>query len=219
MDTKNGASGSAPQVNQSGKAYRALYELIRRRELRGGEIIIETKLAETLGLSRTPLREALQRLEGEGLIVKEAGRSFAVRHVDLAEYLHSLKVREILEGEAAALAAGQVPKGLLDEARAEIAALSGATGQHTYAHWQSDDHVHGLYIDACGNPILAKIIRSLRVTTRLFEVARLADRVDPDNAEHLAIIDALEAEDAKLAKRAAQTHIRSLLRFSLKSVS
>ncbi len=62
--------------------------MIRDRRLKGGESIIEARLADTLGISRTPLREALQRLEGEGLVRKVANRSYIVRHVDLSEYLH-----------------------------------------------------------------------------------------------------------------------------------
>ena len=68
---------------RSDTAYRMVSDLIRKRELRGGEVIVEVKLADMLGVSRTPLREALQRLEGERLIVKNGGRSFVVRHVDL----------------------------------------------------------------------------------------------------------------------------------------
>jgi DNA-binding GntR family transcriptional regulator len=63
------------------------------------------------------------------------------------------------------------------------------------------------------------MIRSLRVTTRLFEIARLADRVQQDAVEHLEIVVALEAQDARRARKAAQAHIRSLSRFSLASVS
>ena len=195
-------------------------DLIRKRELRGGEAIVEAKLAELLGISRTPLREALQRLEGERLIVKNGGRSFVVRHVDLGEYLHSLKVREILEGEAAALAVGHIAAEDLASVRREIETLSAdAPDLHTHAHWQSDDNVHGLFADACGNPVMAQMIRDLRVTTRLFEIARLADRVMLDNAEHLAILDALESGDPRGARKAAQAHIKSLSRYSLKSVS
>jgi DNA-binding GntR family transcriptional regulator len=72
-------------VNLSSLAHRAITDMIRDRRLKGGETIIEARLAETLGISRTPLREALQRLEGEGLVRKAANRSFVVRHVDLTE--------------------------------------------------------------------------------------------------------------------------------------
>ena len=205
--------------NLSNLAYKAVSEMIRGRRIKGGELIVEAKLAEILGISRTPLREALQRLEGEGLVVKAANRSFMVRHVDLGEYLQSLKVREILEGEAAGLAADRLAPARLTMVRTEIEELMAATSSHTDAHWRSDDNVHGLYIDGCGNAVMGQMIRSLRVTTRLFEIARLADRVVQDAAEHLDIVLALQAQDAKRARKTVQAHIKSLSRFSLANMS
>lgn len=204
-------------LNLSGLAYRAVSEMIRDRRLRGGETIVEQRLAEALGVSRTPLREALQRLEGEGLVVKAPNRSFVVRHVELAEYLQSLKVREILEPEAAALAAGRIPLARLRALRAEAVELNAAPA-HTDAHWTSDDAVHRVLAEHCGNKVMARLIESLRITTRLFEIAWLSDRVGPDSSEHIAILNALIDGDARAARRAVQAHIRSLSRFTLTMV-
>ena len=209
------AERGTASLNLSGLAYRSVTEMIRDRRLRGGDVIGEQRLAEMLGISRTPLREALQRLEGEGLVVKTANRSFTVRHVDLAEYLQSLKAREILETEAAAQAAGHIPPGRLRLVRAEAVDLQGSTAVHTDAHWQSDDNVHRIYADHCGNEVMARLIAGLRTTTRLFEIARLSDRVAPDTAEHIAILEALAAEDPRAARRAVAAHLRSLTRFAL----
>lgn len=219
-DDEGPEPGARPAgYNLSNLAYKSLSELIRTRRLRGGVPIIEARLAESLGLSRTPLREALQRLEGEGLVVKAAHRSFMVRPVELAEYLQSLKVREILEAEAAALAIGRIPEGFIAAARREIGELMAATAYHTDAHWRSDDRVHGLAVGACGNAVLAQTIQALRVTTRLFEIARLSDRLAPDSREHLEILAALESGDPRRARRAVQAHLRSLTRFAVASVS
>lgn len=205
--------------NLAGLAHKALSEMVRTRRLRGGEVIIEAKLADLLGVSRTPLREALQRLEGEGLVVKAANRSFMVRSVELSEYLQSLKMRELLEGEAAALAIERIPVQDLRSARHGVEELLSAKDYHTDAHWQSDDAVHGLAIDHCGNAVMAQIIKALRVTTRMFEIARLSDRVGPDSAEHLVMLDGLENRDPRRAQKAVQAHVRSLYRFALDNLS
>ncbi len=141
-----------------------------------------------------------------------------VRHVSLGEYLQSLKVREILECEAAALAIGHVPPAELDRVRAEIEQLRVATTYHTEAHWRSDDDLHGLYITGCRNDVLGNCIQALRVTTRLFEAARLADRLEADSIEHLQIVDALGSQDSKAVRRAVATHTRSLFKFALETL-
>ena len=115
---------SSSGASLSNRAYTAISEMIHSRRLRGGEVIIETRLAELLGVSRTPLREALQRLEGEGLVTKHANRSFMVRQVDLSEYLQSLKVREILEAEALINAFGRIDETELRAAQEEIEELA-----------------------------------------------------------------------------------------------
>ncbi|HEY0124369.1 MAG TPA: GntR family transcriptional regulator [Rhizobium sp.] len=205
--------------NLSQLAYRSVSEAIHSRRLRGGEVIVEGKLSESLGVSRTPMREALQRLEGEGLVVKVANRSFMVRNVDFSEYMQALKVREILEPEAAVQAIGRISLEAIYTAKNELQQLVAATAYHTDAHWRSDDTVHGLYIDGAGNQVMADIIRTLRVTTRLYEVWSLKDRVMPDSREHLEILDNLESGDAKGVRRAVQSHLRSLQRYAVDSVS
>lgn len=214
-----GAAGAPPSEaagrNLSKQAYAAVSELIHRRKLKGGDVIVEARLADQLNLSRTPLREALQRLEGKGLVVKIANRSFMVRHVDLTEYLQCLKVRELLEPEAAAHAVGRVSRARIDAVRAEITALETLPNQHTDAHWLSDDNLHNLFLDHCGNQVLAKMARDLRVSTRLFEIAGLSARVEPDRVEHRAILEAMIESDARKTRRAMASHIRSLARHAI----
>lgn len=202
-------------LSMADRAHREIADSIRDRRLRGGEAIVETRLADNLGVSRTPLREALQRLEGEGLVVRGAGRSLTVRHVDLKEYLQSLKAREIVEPEAAALACGRVTQEEIRAQREEIAELLTMQPYSMDAHWRNDSNLHELFISHCGNDVLIDIIRKLRITTHLFEIARLSDRLKRDASEHLMILDALEAADPKAARKAAQTHIRSLYRFAI----
>ena len=216
QQTTEGLSPSGE--NLSYRAYTAISEMIHKRRLRGGEVIVEGRLAELLGLSRTPLREALQRLEGEGLVAKHASRSFMVRQVDLSEYLQSLKVREVLEAEALANALGRIDETELLTAQSEIEGLARLPNIHTEDHWQSDDRIHELFASACGNSVMARIIKDLRVTTRLFEIARLAERVEADHVEHKAILDAIQEGNVRKARRAIQSHIRSLYRHAVNNL-
>jgi len=194
-------------------------ELIHNRVLLGGHAITEQRLAEELGVSRTPLREALQRLEGEGLVVKRSNRSFVVRKVNFEEYVQSLKVRQILEPVAAAAAAERAPAPLIAEVIREIDALRQETGEHTKAHWHSDDRLHGLISTHCGNQVLHEIICNLRLTTRLYEIADVRQRVENDLEQHAAIARALDQRDGAAARKAMNAHLRSLISYSLSNVA
>ena len=141
------------------KAYRELATMIHERHLTSGQLIVESHLAKKLGVSRTPLRQALQRLEGEGLLRKLESRSYIVRRVEVREYLHSLKVREILEAEAVELAIGRIDTAEIKQARMYLRAVQNQKPYDMLDHWKSDDQVHNLFIDACGNMVMKDILK------------------------------------------------------------
>ena len=132
-------SESHPAQTLSEKTYQALSRMIQERAIPAGRPIVEAKLAEQLGVSRTPLRQALQRLESEGLLRKLVSRSYIVRQVELREYLQSLKAREVLEMEAAALAVGRISPEEIAPVRANLREVQNRVPYDMLAHWQSDD--------------------------------------------------------------------------------
>ncbi len=194
-------------------AFRAagtIREMILARRIEGGEILAEEKLARLLRISRTPVREALFLLQSEGLIQKEVSRPFRVRLVSNKEYFQSMRLRELLEGEAVAMAIGRLGEAELDAREAEMDALRDDPAAPAEAHWGADEALHGMIADACGNDVMGGMIRTLRVTTRLFELSGLPSRFRPDTEEHLAIIRALRERDPDEARAAMTGHIRSL---------
>ena len=198
------------------QAYADLSKMIHKRELKGGQQLVELRLAKQLGISRTPVRQALRRLEGEGLLQKSGSRHYFVRRVELQEYLHSLKVREILEAEAAFTAANNVSRTDIKKARKNLKMVETQNPYSMLSHWQSDEEVHGLFIDACPNRVLREVIRSLRSTTKLFEIENLAERLEPDSRQHDAILTSLLSNDKEASKTSVQLHIRSLYEFALR---
>ncbi|MBB4123337.1 GntR family transcriptional regulator [Martelella radicis] len=205
--------------NRATLAYEEIARLIEQKKLAGGEVLVEQSLAAYLGISRTPVRQALQRLEIEGQLVKANTKSFVVRKVDLKEYLQSLKAREIIESEACAMCAGHAAADRLAVAKSMTAALKGDQAYNPEQHWAADKVVHDLVTDFCGNQVVAGIIRSLRVTTKLFEVDRLAERLEPDIRQHEAILDRIEKGDGEGAKQAMAAHLRSLVQFAVDRIT
>jgi DNA-binding GntR family transcriptional regulator len=200
---------TAPDLNLSELAYQKLARMILLRQLPGGTFVIEGRLAEELEISRTPMREALVRLAAEGLLVRAETRSFAVRKVTATEFFQSMKLREMLECEAIALAIGRVEPARLEGLSTEIRQLATAAEQAA-DHWEADDKLHLLFADASGNEVLAKHIRQLRISTRLFEISSPFRRVKQDGEEHLAILAAYASGDAKAARRSMLRHLRNL---------
>lgn len=200
------------------QAYHAVSRWILTRRLVGGQVIVEGRLAERFNISRTPIREALLRLEAEGLLSKQGTGSYTVRRITASEFFQSMRVRALLEPEAAALASGRIAADQLQALRNEIAGLAGAALQQE-AHWDADDRLHDLIAAGSGNPVLARLIRDLRRTTRLLEVVEPFDRVADDAREHIAIIEAVAAGDRRAARRAMAAHLRAVERAVLATIS
>ena len=211
-------SGQVAQKNLSETAYAVILDMIQQRQLPSGVPLVEQQLATKIQVSRTPLRHAMQRLEVEGLLSKDNNKSFIVRKVELKEYLQSLRVREILEAEAAAMSVGYISLEEIEVARTNLYAVQSQNPYSMIAHWHSDDEVHNLFISNCGNDTLINILNSLRTTTKLFEIEKLSERLEPDSQQHELILDALIKQDAKATRRAVATHIKSLFQFAVRTV-
>ena len=209
--------GTRPD-NLAEQAYRNLRELILVRKIAPGAPVVEGRLAEELKISRTPMREALVRLVGEGLLERADARSYSVRKVSATEYFQSMQVRETMETHAMDLAAGRVPAAEIDVLMRDIRRLAKETEQEAL-HWQADDRLHLMFARASGNAVLQKLIETLRVNTRLFEIAGPFRRVAKDGAEHLAILAAWREGDVKGAKKALLAHLRSLQQETLDVLS
>ncbi len=212
------ARDGARTDNLAEQAYRNLRALILERKIAPGAAVIEGRLAEDLRISRTPMREALVRLVGEGLLERADARSYSVRKVSPTEYFQSMQVRETMETHAMDLAADRVPAAEIDTLMRDIRRLATHANQEA-DHWQADDRLHLMFAQASGNAVLVRMIETLRVNTRLFEIAGPFRRVAMDGTEHLEILAAWRAGDVKAAKKALLAHLRSLQQEALDVLS
>ncbi len=195
----------------SNQAYDAIVALILSKELRQGDQIQERALAERLNVSRTPLRDAMHRLEGERVLERNASNRLFVRLVSIREIMEILHVRRMLESDAVTRATGQIPQDRLVALRNKVDALSKATAPAPEEFHEVDSELHGLILDYCENTLLASLIADLRLKTRMFSPNYLQKTRGPAVCmEHLAIIDALINEDTETAAAETQRHINNI---------
>ncbi len=189
-------------------AYSRLLEMVMSAELAPGTMLQERKLADRLGISRTPVREAIARLAVEGLVTPLENRSPIVVKMPVQRYVQILKTRKIFEVQAAGLAAEKgVPKQTIEKGRDAISDLLRKPKPTVSEHWAVDDLIHGMISEATQNKLLAATILDLRRRTHIFSTARIPARLQPGAAEHSAILDAVASGNAGVARRSMADHI------------
>ena len=211
------AAGSAPgsQAPLGERVYLAVLDAVRSGELKPGDRVREQDIAERLGVSRTPVREALGRLLGKGLLEQSGGRGLVVRTLAAGEVVDLYVMREIIEGAAARLAAqhASAPElAALADVHARFAA-SRDERELARLNRQFHDSIHR----AARNPYLDAAARELQDTIALLTVTTFSVAGRPEEAvgEHAAILDAIAARDADRAEQLARAHIRTALRVRL----
>ncbi|SFQ34591.1 DNA-binding transcriptional regulator, GntR family [Variovorax sp. 770b2] len=191
----------------SERAHRALMGMILSGELAPTEVITERQIAIQLGVSRTPLREAIRRLEGARLLERQRSGVLVVRALPIEEYISILDVRRLLESEAARLAAGQIPLEELERLRGRANAVLALPEDAVIPAAAEDEDLHLMIAASAGNPVLEEMILAMRTRTSMFRFGRFPARRRDVMREHLAIVDALASGNGALAQQAMEQHL------------
>lgn len=181
-------------------------------DLPAGTVLQERRLADALKISRTPVREALGRLEFEGLVTRRFNRLPTVRQLSIDEFIDILNVRKILEVEAGTLAAGHVDPARAQEVRDAVREFQESEHRTVAEQWEINEMVHGLVCETGGNRLLAEMARELRRRTHMFDMRRIPSRFRESQEEHLEIIDAVTKGDVERARRVLAMHIDNVKR-------
>ncbi|WP_454854543.1 GntR family transcriptional regulator [Rhizobium binxianense] len=195
------------QTRISEQAYQYLRSLILARELGPGDVFTERKLAEQINASRTPLRAAINRLVGEGLVSRLSNGSIVIRQVAIEELMEILVIRRLLEGEAAAQAAHRSMPGSVDAMLEKSRAIVEDPSLDFDPFWEYDDEFHLFIADASGKPMLAQYIRNLRDKARMAHVVRMEKNFEQQALEHIAVLQAVADKKPDEARQAMSTHI------------
>ena len=207
------------QHSSGAAAYEAVMDAIRRGDFVPGARLREEDVGARLNLSRTPVREALRRLEAEGIVEHRPRAGAVVRQLSHAEVVELYEMRVVLERTAAEMAAKHASEAeiaTLADLNAEIAQESSNPAR---AAAINQDFHRGLYL-ACRNRFLLQSARSLNNSLLLLGPTTYTnkERIGEVVAQHDAIIEALEARDAKAAGAATEAHLNTSLRIRLRAL-
>ncbi len=201
-----------PEKRLAVQAYEQLLDMIMGGALKPGALIHERRLAEALAMSRTPLRDALTMLEGEGLVERAGAKGLQVRRLDLDDFLEALAIRRLLEPDAAAAAAGKLAPTLIDSLVARLEELlrrrrDGERQPDRAMARAVDEELHAAIGAAAGNRTMEAIIAQLRRRTQMFDLRSMPERLESTCREHLAILRALASGDGAAAAGAMREHL------------
>lgn len=205
MDAR--AATAVADVSLSEFAYNRILDLMLGGHLPAGTVLQERRLAEMLAISRTPVREALARLEVESLVTRRHGRMLLVTDVGVESYISLLDMRRILEMETASRATGKLDPTIARSIQDGIDELVQLPTITPAQHWAVDDLIHGSIADAAGNPMVASTIRDLRRRTHIFNTSRIPHRLLIGADEHLELLRAVMGTDPELSRRLMARHL------------
>jgi DNA-binding GntR family transcriptional regulator len=190
--------------------FNTLREAIISGELKPGERLMEVKLAEKMGVSRTPVREAIRKLELEGLVSMLPRKGAHVAELSAKDIMDVLEVRATLDGMATSLAAERIT----DEEIKDLSHIQVQFEGYTYKEnlqgsIKKDVEFHDLIYRASRNERLIQISSNLREQIQRFRVIYMKDYSNPKDLikEHQCILEAISRHDVEGAKRYAQIHI------------
>jgi DNA-binding GntR family transcriptional regulator len=196
--------------------YHSLRNAIWEGRFAQGERIREEDIAQSLGVSRTPVREALQRLQQRGLLVVRPGRGFAVAQLSNKQIFDLYATREILEGSAARFAAQHATD-------SEIAVLYqlqkqlSKEGHNLLALVTLNRRFHQHIYEATHNQYLLEMLEVLNDSMALLQnlTAQMPSRHGQSDIEHLRVVRAIEKRDPDAAEKAARHHIQQAHKYRL----
>ncbi len=200
-------------VGQS--VYRALQDLLARHHFAPGEKLNVEALSRDLGVSRTPVWEALKKLEMEGVVRTRPRKGVYVAALDADKAREIYVVREAVEGLAARLAAHSITAAELRALERSLDAQEAAAAAADVAAMsRADIEFHNLVVQAGRNETLTRILRSLygQILILRLQTLNLKDRIRPSLLEHKRIFAALKSGDPDRAETAARQHIQMVLR-------
>lgn len=190
--------------------FQTLRQAILKGELQPGERLMEIKLAERLGVSRTPIREAIRKLELEGLVVMIPRKGAAVANITEKDTKDVLEVRRTLEMFAVEVACDRITEEQLEELKEAAKAFEASKGSMDVIRIaETDMKFHEIIYEATQNDRLVQMLNNLRENMYRYRIEYLKDPNYYDSlvGEHREILKAIETNDKESARIRMRNHI------------
>lgn len=198
--------------NLDHKVYKRLKSMILEQKLVPGAKIYQDKLAHQLGISRTPLVNALKKLEQEKLITAIPRRGFYVRRFSREEMIHVFELREVLEGLAARRASLLVSNSQIQKLKSYFKGLKISDDPKDLKRYAEEDRrFHHFLMEIGGSDLLSSILGTYNILTFSYQGGFQAGLVRPPKEtihEHLALIEAISQRDPIKAEELARLHLK-----------
>jgi len=190
------------------EVYKIIKEEIRHREFLPGTQLKESDLVQKLGVSRTPIREALNQLSKEGIIEIFPRKGAFVKDCSKEEVIEILILRQVLEGAAARLATFQMN----DERIKKLEGFFREYREGSIDYGQADEKFHAEIIHASDSTRLIGLVNNLKDSLQMLDMRAVSfrhpERIKESMAEHLKIIEAFRAKDTVLAENLTREHFQ-----------
>jgi DNA-binding GntR family transcriptional regulator len=210
------APGDPAFATKSDLAYTRVRALILSGDLAPGAVLPQAALAQTIGISTTPLREALRRLKQEGLVELDAHRDARVRPLDATEARDLLELRRNLDPLAASLAAQRRTETDLAEVRTALDGLEALATHPSVPQIESHHRFHAAIHRASHNALLVETLDGLWVKTDRYrrhglEAGRSDEEREARATEHRLLFEAVRDGDAETAAELMRRHVETSL--------
>lgn len=197
-------------ITLSQQAATKIRDLIHKNVLEGGEKLNEVKLCAQLGVSRTPLREALRLLSAEGLVQLHPNRGAYVAEISIEELRHTFEVMSILEGSCACLTAERLTDAdLVELERLHVRLEERYEQNDPHGYVKKNQDYHKFIQEKTGNPVLSRLVSGLRGMVLLHRYRQIyrPGRLDSSMEEHRRLMASFRARDGELAERLMRAHL------------
>lgn len=196
--------------NLEDQVYKIIKDKIIWHEIKMEERIVDKKLAEKLGVSRSMIRQVLTTLVKEELLILIPRNGFYVRKIDKREIEEIYNVRSVLEGYAVKLTVPKISEKKIDQLELIFNKAKKDLGKNKVSRFiKTDEQLHKTLIDNCGNNYLKKIINRYNNHYIFFRVVDLSriERAEESYFEHYEIFKAVKNRNIKLSSRLMEEHI------------